>query len=61
MNDGIRRVHADFATRAFKRKHKGRPLSERQIIALEKGRVDRDLRQLKEDFYARQETRCSAV
>lgn len=52
----------DFAARAFKRKAHGRPLSEKQLLAMEASRIADAHRRLKADFLARQEAReCSAA
>lgn len=47
----------DWASRAFAPKRNGRPLSGRQIIALEAQRIADAHRQLKADFLARREAR----
>lgn len=54
------KAHDDWASRAFVGRSVKRP-SERQIIAMERDRIDCELRQLREDFYKRQEARCSAA
>ena len=57
-SEASQKAHGDFASRAF-----SKPLrpSERQIIAMERERIDRELRQLRKDFYRRREARCSAA